>query len=284
MKEDLSVAIALHRNGQLSKAEKIYLNLLKENKNNVPILQLLGTIYLQIKHYELSEKYFLKCLEKDPKNPSALNNLGILKKNTNNIEKSIEYFEINIKKNNFLNSWINKSNILLENKKYTEGLEFSKEGLLKYPNDIKLRNNFGIFLFECGYQNEALNVYQQFDDEGIHFIDSYFNYSNILIKINNYSKSLSILNKLLLLDQKNLNALRQRAFIYKQFSDFKKAEEDLKLSIKIEDSNFLNNKSIVDLYIDTKEYLKAIPYCEKMIKKTLKNSFFYTKKYFQNYT
>jgi predicted O-linked N-acetylglucosamine transferase (SPINDLY family) len=278
MKEDLSVAIALHRNGQLSKAEKIYLNLLKENKNNVPILQLLGTIYLQIKNYELSEKYFLKCLEKEPKNPSALNNLGILKKNTNNIEKSIEYFEINIKKNNFLNSWINKSNILLENKKYTEGLEFSKEGLLKYPNNMKLRNNFGIFLFECGYQNEALNVYQQFDDEGIHFIDSYFNYSNILIKINNYSKSLSILNKLLLLDQKNLNALRQRAFIYKQFSDFKKAEEDLNLSIKIEDSNFLNNKSIVDLYIDTKEYLKAIPYCEKMIKKNVEKQFFLHKK------
>ena len=74
MKEDLSVAIALHRNGQLSKAEKIYLNLLKENKNNVPILQLLGTIYLQIKNYELSEKYFLKCLEKEPKNSTALKN------------------------------------------------------------------------------------------------------------------------------------------------------------------------------------------------------------------
>ena len=70
---------------------------------------------------------------------------------------------------------------------------------------LKLRNNFGIFLFESGHQNEALNIYKQFDDQGIHFIDSYINYSNILIKINNYTKALSILDKLLLLDQKNSN-------------------------------------------------------------------------------
>ena len=278
MKEDLNRALALHKNGQLNEAEKIYLRLLKKDKNNVSILQLLGTIYLQIKNYEFSEKYLLKSLEIDPKNPGTLNNLGILKKNTNNIEKSIEYFEINIKENNFLNSWVNKSNILLENKKFTEGLEFSKEGLLKYPNDLKLRNNFGIFLFECGYQNEALNIYQQFDEKGVHFIDSYLNYSNILIKINNYTKALSILDKLLLLDQKNLNALRQRAYIYKNFSEYKKAEEDLSLSIKIEDSNFLNNKSIVELYIDTKEYQNAILYCEKMIKKNVEKQFFLHKK------
>ena len=154
MKEDFNRALALHKNGKLNEAEKIYLHLLKKDTKNSAILQLLGTIYLQIKNYEFSEKYLLKSLEIDPKNPGTLNNLGILKKNTNNIEKSIEYFEINIKENNFLNSWVNKSNILLENKKFTEGLEFSKEGLLKYPNDLKLRNNFGIFLFECGYQNE----------------------------------------------------------------------------------------------------------------------------------
>ena len=80
MKEDLNRALALHKNGQLNEAEKIYLRLLKKDKNNASILQLLGTIYLQIKNYEFSEKYLLKSLEKDPKNSGALNNLGILKK------------------------------------------------------------------------------------------------------------------------------------------------------------------------------------------------------------
>ena len=139
MKQDFDRALALHRSGQLDKAKIIYLDLLKKDQNNPSLLQLLGTIYLQNKDYELSEKYFLQSLNNDPKNPGTLNNLGILKKSTNNLEKSIEYFEINIKKNNFLNSWVNKSNILLETDRNTEGLDFSREALEKHPNDRKLR-------------------------------------------------------------------------------------------------------------------------------------------------
>jgi protein O-GlcNAc transferase len=278
MKEEFNKALSLHKSGQLKEAEEIYLTLLKKNENNFSILQLLGTIYLQIKNYKKSEKYLIKALKKNPKNPSVLNNLGILNKNTNNIEKSIEYFETNIKENNFLNSWINKSNILLENKKFSDGLNFSKEGLIKYPNDLKLKNNFGIFLFECGYQNEALKIYQELDDRDVNFIDSYINYSNILIQVNNYTKALTILNKILFLDKHNLNALRQRAYIHKYFSNFKKAEDDLKLAIEIDDINFLSNKSLVELYIDTKEFQKAIHYCNFMIERKIKKEFFLQKK------
>jgi len=101
MNEDLNKAIALHKKGQLFEAEKIYKNLLRKNNNNVAIMQLLGTIYLQTKNYELSKKYLHLSLKKDSNNPSTLNNLGILNKNLNNIEKSIEYFDLNIKKNNY---------------------------------------------------------------------------------------------------------------------------------------------------------------------------------------
>ena len=282
MNEDLKKAIALHKNGQLIEAEKIYKNLLRKNNNNVAILQLLGTIYLQTKNYELSEKYLYLSLKKDSNNPSTLNNLGILNKNLNNIEKSIEYFDLNIKKNNYLNSWINKSNILLENKKYNDGLKFSKNALENYPNDKKLKNNYGIFLFECGYVEESLDIYEAFAHEGNHFLDSYINYSNILIKMNDYSKALEILNKLLSIHVNNSYALRQRALIYRQFLEFKKAEEDLKLAISYEESNFLNYQSLVDFYIDTKSFQKAKEYSNKMISKNIEKNLFFQKKIHSN--
>ena len=93
MKEELNRALALHKKGQINDAEKIYLDLLKLYPNNSSLTQLLGTLYLQKKNYDLSEKYLLSSLDITPDNPISLNNLGLLKKQTHKIEKSIEYFQ-----------------------------------------------------------------------------------------------------------------------------------------------------------------------------------------------
>ena len=98
MKKELDKAINLHRKGLLEKAEKIYLEILNIDKKNSYVLQLIGTLYLQKKNFNLSEKYLLHSLEQDPKNPGTLNNLGILKKNAKDFVKSLEYFELNIEK------------------------------------------------------------------------------------------------------------------------------------------------------------------------------------------
>ncbi len=278
MKDDLNKGIQFHRKGELDKAEKIYLGLLKINKKDSSVLQLIGTIYLQKNNYLLAEKYFLESLVIQPDNPGALNNLGILKKKMNDIDKSLEYFEKNIKKNNFLNSWVNKSNILIENNKNEEGLKFSEKALKLYPSDIKLKNNFAIFLFKCGFQKEALKIYGEFDDKNFHFNESYINYSNLLIEINNFTKALEIINKLLLQNNNNLEALRQRSLIYKLKNDFKKSEQDLLNAIKIDNLNILSNQSIVKFYIDIKKFKEAIKYCDLMIREDKDTYFFLTKK------
>ena len=275
---DLNEAITLHRQGNFLKAEKIYINLLKKDKNNSQLLQLIGTLNFQVKKYKIAEEYLLKSLNEDPFNSSTLNNLGLLNKEIDNIEKSIKYFDKNIEKNNFLNSWLNKSNILLEQKRFDEGLKFSKEALTKFPKDRRLKNNLAIFYFECGYQNESLNIYEEFNKEKLHFVNSYYSYAIILIKINKLPEALKVLNNLIFIDSKNQNALRQRAYIYKEFLDFKKAEDDLLLTIQIDKLNFLNNKALVELYRDNKKYQKALAYCDLMIENNIEANFFLTKK------
>jgi len=277
---ELNNALSLHKQGRLDEAEKIYSHLLQKDNNNSILLQLLGTLYFQIEKYEIAEDYLLKSLNKDSCNPSTLNNLGLLYKKIGNTEESIKYFDKNIKKNNFLNSWVNKSNILLDLKRYEEGLKFSIEASNKFPNEKKLKNNLAIFYFECGYQNESLNIYKEFNEMGLHFVDSYFNYSNILIKINNFSEALKTLNNLLLIDPKNQNALRQRAFLYKEFLNFDKAEDDLLLAIKLDQLSFLNNKTLVEFYTDNRKYQKALPYCDLMIDNNVEVNFFLMKKIF----
>ena len=50
MNNELDKAINLHRKGNLEKAEKIYLEILKSDKKNSYLLQLIGTLYLQKKN------------------------------------------------------------------------------------------------------------------------------------------------------------------------------------------------------------------------------------------
>ena len=282
MKEELNRALALHQKGQINEAEKIYLDLLKSHPNNSSLTQLLGTLYLQKKNYDLSEKYLLSSLDITPDNPVLLNNLGLLKKQTHKIEKSIEYFSINIKKNNFLNSWINKSNILLETENYKEGLDFSKKAIKNYPNNLKIKNNLALFLFENGFKKQSIEIYKELDNTNNHTTETYLNYSNILMKTNKLSEAIDLLNKLLLEDKENLKALRQRALIYKELLDFKNAEKDLLSTIKIDKFNTLSTKYLVDLYIDSKNYNKALIHCDLMLENNIEPDFFLTKKIFSN--
>jgi protein O-GlcNAc transferase len=278
MNKDLDRAVTFHKKGQLIKAENLYLEILDNDKNNSQVLQLLGTLYLQKNNFKLSEEYLLNSLKQDPINPGTLNNLGLLKKNTRDFKKALEYFELNIKKNNFLNSWVNKSNVLLENEKYDKGLEFSKQALKNFPTNLKILNNYAIFLFKCGFQNEALNIYRELDFKELHSKEGYINYCNLLIQVNDLSLALKVINKFLSIDKNNLEGLRKRHYINKLLLNFDKAEEDLLEAIKIDDLNFLTNKMLVELYIDFKKFDKSLAYCEFMISKEIESNFFQSKK------
>ncbi len=229
------------------------------------------------KNYKLSEKYLLNSLEQDPKNPGTLNNLGILKKNTKDFVKSLKYFELNIEKNNFLNSWVNKSNLLLENERYKEGLDFSEKALRNFPKHPKILNNFAIFLFRCGFLNEALKIYEKLDIENLHTEESYINYCNLLIEINNLNLALKVIDKLLLINENNLEGLRKRHYINKLLLKFEESEKDLLKALEIDELNFLTNKMLVELYIDFKKFEKSLSYCNLMIAKGIEKDFFISK-------
>ena len=133
-------------------------------------------------------------------------------------------------------------------------------------------------MLNSGHQEECINIYKKLDIEKKHTTESYFNYSNILIQINNLTEALIIVNKLLFLDQKNLEGLRQRHYIYKLLLDFEKSEKDILRAIKIDKFNYLSNKMIVELYIDFKHHYKALPYCNLMIENNINKDFFLVKK------
>ena len=119
------------------------------------------------------------------------------------------------------------------------------------------------------------------ENEGSHSSDSYINFCNLLIQVNDLDYALNIINKFLSIHIKNLEGLRKRHYINKLLLNFNKAEEDLLIAIEIDNLNFLTNKMLVELYIDFKKFDKAISYCNLMINNNIEKIFFCQKKYFQ---
>ena len=74
--DKLNKALNYHKSNQLSKALEIYLELFKTEKNNLNLLYLIGTNYIQAKKPELSINYFELALKIDQNHLQSLNNLG----------------------------------------------------------------------------------------------------------------------------------------------------------------------------------------------------------------
>ena len=59
---------------------------------------------------------------------------------------------------------------------------------------------------------KALSIYEEFNSKKLHFEESLINYSNILIKTNNFDRH-KVLNEILFYNKNNIEALRCR-FLY----------------------------------------------------------------------
>jgi len=274
MNPELEKALAFHKSGQLNKAEKIYLNILSNNQRDSGLLQLLGTLYLQKKNFNLSREYLLKSYNINSNNPATLNNLGNLEKTIGNYSEANKYFKLNIDKNNFLSSWINKSNLLIQQEEFDDCLNFVKLAIQQYPNDKKLKNNYAISLFNCGFKKECLDIYRDFDKNNSHFSESLINYSKVLFQLKLYDESLKVINTLLFSNNNHIDALTQRYLIYRDLKKYSKAEEDLLAAYNFDKTNLLTNQMLVDFLMFLKKYSNAIYHCNLMLDANVENNFF----------
>ena len=94
---DLYKGIRHVKAGRLKLAEESYKKVLKQDKNNIDALRLLGLLAFKTKDYEIAERLFLKVLQLDPSFSLAWDNLAKLYRIQNKLVKSIPAFENLIK-------------------------------------------------------------------------------------------------------------------------------------------------------------------------------------------
>ena len=88
----LDQAVAFHQAGQLSKAERLYQQVLADNPRNADALHLLGVVAYQVGRHEIAVNLITHAIEIDPQQVEAYNNLGIVFKEQKKSEKSIQTY------------------------------------------------------------------------------------------------------------------------------------------------------------------------------------------------
>jgi tetratricopeptide (TPR) repeat protein len=158
--QTIGQALALHRQGRLDEAEKLYARVLKAERNNFDALHLLGVLNHQ--RGKAGEAYRLLCaaLDVDPRSPDALSNLALvlhaLRRDDEALASLDKALSIAPGHCDALN---NRGNVLLDLKRPAEAVAAFDAVLALEPRHIQARINRGNALAELGQSERAIAEY-----------------------------------------------------------------------------------------------------------------------------
>lgn len=139
-------AILYEKNGEQEKAFLEYQKLLKEDPQNLTILNNLGIIEAKKNHYTEALQYFLSAMEINPDDIETLINVGYVNEIIGNDDQSIEYYSKAVEKNPMdLNVWFQLIAVY-DKKEEIKNIQKCYESMLKiFPTDFDVLTQAGMF-------------------------------------------------------------------------------------------------------------------------------------------
>ena len=191
----------LHKNGEITKAIKIYLKLLKFEKENFEINLLLGTAYLQKEIYKKSIDFLTQAI-KIKESPAAYNNIGLAFLKTKKYDEAIKNFKNSIElDSSFFQAYNNLGIVFRELKKFNDAIEHFKNANKINKYYYESFNNIGNTYKDLGNFKKSVENYKKAIFLNNNYADAYFNLGVIYQENNNYDEAKNCYLKVKKIDQ-----------------------------------------------------------------------------------
>jgi tetratricopeptide (TPR) repeat protein len=158
--QTIGQAVALHQQGRLDEAEKLYARALKLQRDNFDALHLLGVLNHQRGKANEAHRLIAAALKANPNSPDALSNLGMvlntLKRGPDALAALDRALALAPGHADALN---NRGNVLLDLKRPEEAIKAFDAVLAAAPGHLQARINRGNALTELGRIDAALADY-----------------------------------------------------------------------------------------------------------------------------
>ena len=192
----LDQAVAFHQAGQLSKAERLYQQVLADNPRNADALHLLGVVAYQVGRHEIAVNLITHAIEIDPQQVEAYNNLGIVFKEQKKSEKSIQTYHKAIEINpDHAEAHYNLGNAYQEQGKSEKSIQAYHKAIKIQPDYAEVYNNLGIVFKEQGKSEKSIQAYHKAIEIKPNYAEVYNNLGIVFKEQGKLEKSIQAYHK-----------------------------------------------------------------------------------------
>jgi predicted O-linked N-acetylglucosamine transferase (SPINDLY family) len=158
----LNQAIALHQTGKLADAERLYLQLLRDEPREAAAHHLLGVVRAQQGRNGEALELMGTALKLRPDAPEVLANYGNVLKTQGRFAEALASYDRAIAvKPDYVSALAKRALVLRDLGRLAEALESTARALALKPDDIETLGARGIILSELGRQEDALESYDR---------------------------------------------------------------------------------------------------------------------------
>ena len=199
--KDFDTALALHQQGKIAEALEAYLTLLKNDNDNVNLLELIAVAEAQLAQYQAAEKHLQSALKIAPNKPSLLNNLGNLYQQQSLNDKAEAAYLNAIKSD---------------------------------PSYANAHNNLGKLYFKTAQFNAAEKAFLSACKHDQDYAEPHFNLALIRCQQANNDAAIELLKKTISINPNHARALGQLGQLFLIQEQYPEAIENLEKRLKIQ--------------------------------------------------
>ena len=231
----LDQAVAFHQAGQLSKAERLYQQVLADNPRNADALHLLGVVAYQVGRHEIAVNLITHAIEIDPQQIEAYNNLGIVFKEQKKLEKSIQTYHKAIEINpDHAEAHYNLGNAYQEQGKSEKSIQAYHKAIKIQPDYAEVYNNLGIVFKEQGKLEKSIQAYHKAIEIKPNYAEAYNNLGNAYQEQGKSEKSIQAYHKAIEIKPNYMQVYNNMGNAYQEQGELKPAIQAYHKAIKIQ--------------------------------------------------
>ena len=257
--DNLNLILKLFKNAEYDKVEKLTINILNDDPENINYLKILAQTYHNTDRLDHALSVYYKIIKLDPENVDVYNNLGLIlstKKDYEEAEKIYrKSYEINPQNSN---SYLNFLSMLLKLNKTEEMILECQKLIQLNPNDSNLFNNLGNAFQELSKFKEAETAYLKAIEINPTSSKLYLNYGNLLQKFDKDHIAIKNYNKAIELDPMLVEPYTMLGNVLRKLEMESQAAALYNKAISIDPNFAPAHFNLANLYYDHKQIEKSI--------------------------
>ena len=248
---DFVVGTAYMKIREFSKSIEPFKRALEKSPNNLGIINSLGTAYMAISQSEDAIKYYQKALEIDPKNPMAYYNLGSAFQIQQNHIEACKYLKEAVTLDKDDESFkVAYAMSLVKSEQFKDAAEIYKSLISQHPEKENYKYNLATCYEAIGDLQTSISMLEKIVYLNQKFILPAQKLASLYIRSNQLAKAKDIYDNILLKNSPTPETLHQYAVLSSSLCDTDTAERILKKVIKMNPNMAKAHKDLAIIYLN----------------------------------